>query len=173
MPQTPTTLELLVLGLVKQGIKTAYELKARAGISVGASHPLLKRLEQAGLLRCRRAQSGRHRQEFMLSAQGRALLKTATARQIRKARSEPPWDTESLLRIAAIGILSGRPREAKAVLAGAIRKFAEPTRKVSPKPPTTLAGQYQWMITLLQRRRRRADAEVLREISNVIFGSAL
>ncbi len=171
MDQTPTTLELLVLGLVDHGIVTAYELKARAGISVGASHPLLNRLKKRGFLRSLQPEPGRGRQEFMLLAKGRAVLRSATAQLIRQARSNPPSDAESLLRIVALGILIGRPQDARDVLVIALQKRSESVARLR-KPPTTVGEQYQWMISILQRQRRLADREALRGISRALLGTA-
>jgi DNA-binding PadR family transcriptional regulator len=41
---------ILVLALVETGLKTTYDLKLQAGISVGQTGPVLQHLERAGLL---------------------------------------------------------------------------------------------------------------------------
>ena len=50
MPPTSTDLDLFILALVQRGCATAYDLKARAGISIGSSAPVLQRLANARLL---------------------------------------------------------------------------------------------------------------------------
>ena len=41
-----TSLELFVLAMVRQGLATPYELKTKAGLSLGSTVPALARLEK-------------------------------------------------------------------------------------------------------------------------------
>ena len=41
-----TSLELFVLAMVRRGLATPYELKTKAGLSLGSTVPVLARLEE-------------------------------------------------------------------------------------------------------------------------------
>jgi hypothetical protein len=47
---TSTDLDLFILALVQAGLATTYDLKSKAGLSVGSTAPVLARLEEAGLI---------------------------------------------------------------------------------------------------------------------------
>ena len=51
MPPNSTDLDLFILVLVQRGYSTAYDLKARGGISIGSSAPVLERLAEGRLLK--------------------------------------------------------------------------------------------------------------------------
>jgi DNA-binding PadR family transcriptional regulator len=45
-----TSLELFVLAMLQQGLATPYELKTKAGLSLGSTVPALARLEKDALV---------------------------------------------------------------------------------------------------------------------------
>jgi DNA-binding PadR family transcriptional regulator len=74
---------ILVLALVESGLKTSYDLKLQAGISVGQAGPVLQHLERAGLLT---AEAGTRRSlRYSITDKGASELRAVLA--IGKAES--------------------------------------------------------------------------------------
>ena len=67
-------LELFVLALIDDGVSTPYELQRAAGLSPGATIPVLRRLLEGGLVRTGKA-GPRGRMSYGLTAAGRQRLK--------------------------------------------------------------------------------------------------
>jgi DNA-binding PadR family transcriptional regulator len=69
--------QILILALVKCGLRTPYDLKSLAGMSVGQSGPVLKRFEKARLLT---AEPGaRNSLRYTITEKGHAELRAALA----------------------------------------------------------------------------------------------
>lgn len=81
-----------MLALISQGLTTTYALQSEAGLSLGASVPALKRLEDAALVN--RKISGR-RHEFSLTTAGKKIL-----RDWRPPSGRPSSDYDDVLRTA-------------------------------------------------------------------------
>lgn len=96
-----TSLELFLLNLVSQGLNTPYLLKMSAGLSVGATLPALNRLNGRKLLQ-RAATAARNKQEFEVTPLGKKIMTSETKRLLAQAKTTPPSDTESTLRLAAL-----------------------------------------------------------------------
>lgn len=65
-------LEILILLCTKAGIGTPYAILTQMGVGVGASSPVLKRLEEEGLLSSESAQ--RNSRKYSITESGEALL---------------------------------------------------------------------------------------------------
>jgi len=106
MTRSLSVLELFVLAMLRQGLTTPYRLMVDGSVSLGASRPVLRRLEQAGLVR-KGSRGGRRKQEFNLTATGRAAL----SRGLRNLpASAMPADAESVLRLVALMVVYGQRR---------------------------------------------------------------
>jgi len=110
-----TVLEVFVLEACRLGVNTAYALKAKAGLSVGAVIPVLKRLYKGKLLTSK-VSGPRVREEFRLTALGQRELAGALSRFARLNKEDVPRDMESVLRIAVLLWARGRKKAAVSVL---------------------------------------------------------
>jgi DNA-binding PadR family transcriptional regulator len=73
MPPTSTDLDMFILALVQRGCGTPYELKAKAGISIGSSAPVLERLTKGGFLK-KSAPGVRGKAHFAIATKGKKTL---------------------------------------------------------------------------------------------------
>jgi DNA-binding PadR family transcriptional regulator len=89
-----TNLEVFVLAGVGAGLDTAYDLNRFADLSVGATLPLLARLETAGLLRSKRGP--RRSKQYSLTRSGQSGLQ----RSWRDLLAPVPREFEAILRAA-------------------------------------------------------------------------
>ena len=97
-----TDQDLLMLALVRLNLGTAYDLKAKAGISVGSSLPVLQRLHRAGLLHLGATDArGTHR--YAITAKGTQVLETQWVAWVRKR----PTEVNAILRTAALVLVMG------------------------------------------------------------------
>ena len=71
-----TDLDLFVLALVNRGMRTPYDLKVDAGISRGASIPVLNRLLEQNLVTAG-APTERSRSEYSLTGRAKAICGSA------------------------------------------------------------------------------------------------
>jgi DNA-binding PadR family transcriptional regulator len=101
-------LELFVLALLRQGINTPYRLQAEAGLSPGATLPVLTRLQQGGHVR--RGRSGpRGRAEYEITAAGRSFLKNNWRSLMEGPASS---EVETIFRVVALALFSGADQSA-------------------------------------------------------------
>jgi DNA-binding PadR family transcriptional regulator len=91
-----TNLEIFVLAAVEGGLDTAYDLNRFADLSVGATLPLMERLERSGLLRSKGGPRGS--KQYSLTVAGRSQLQ----RSWRKLLGEIPREFEAILRIGYV-----------------------------------------------------------------------
>jgi DNA-binding PadR family transcriptional regulator len=89
-----SSLELLLLSFVCQGLRTPYDLKARAGLSLGSTIPALERLNQAKLLKCSKGPRGSNVYEITLT--GVKALETGW----KDLSIMPVSDSDAVLRTA-------------------------------------------------------------------------
>lgn len=121
-------LDLFVLALIKSGVSTPYTLQKEAGLSQGATIPVIQRLLQAEWIR--QGQPGpRGRTEYRITAAGRKQLRTGWRILIEDG---PSGDLDADLRIALLAISEG---DAHAVavqfLKQSAAKMQEPKEELS------------------------------------------
>jgi DNA-binding PadR family transcriptional regulator len=112
----PTRLECALLGLVRQGVGSGYELRKQfastpMGVfsdSPGSIYPALERLRRRGWIRPLAAARGpRRRRVYVVTASGNAALKEWIRRPPRREEIARSSD-ELLLRFAFMGQVGGR-----------------------------------------------------------------
>jgi DNA-binding PadR family transcriptional regulator len=170
MPPTKTDLDLFVLALVQRGCVTPYDLKARAGISVGSSAPVLERLEKSGLIRGS-VPGIRDRRQFSITKSGKNTLESGWQSLIETR----PTDPDAILRITYLAWALGRQSlasdftEASAVTlrnAAAIRNAEANQLSESVKD---LGGEaFRWLKATFEGARLEAQSKALRELSGQI-----
>jgi DNA-binding PadR family transcriptional regulator len=97
-----SSLELVLLAMVKLGVNTTYELMTKAGISVGITSRSLRRLEAAELLTSTAGSRGSQR--FTITKTGERELQRFWAWVVRQ---ESPIAFEFALRVLYLGWLFG------------------------------------------------------------------
>ena len=96
-------LELFLIALIQREINTPYSLQVKAGLSPGATIPVLKRLETVGYVQ--RGVSGpRGRTEYQVTAKG---IRYFTKSWRPLLDGPPPPDIESIFRIVGLAVMSG------------------------------------------------------------------
>jgi hypothetical protein len=140
-----STLELLLLSLMQDGMGTPYELKTRAHISLGSSIPALTRLEADGLIQASDPQPRRSRR-FTLKTKGRIALKKGWSRHLKSSTT----DVESILRITYLACLNKSSGKAAAFLESAAVRLRG------------LATMAQAEVSRFGRQGKGADNETLR-----------
>src|SRR5216684_2048362 len=100
-----TTLELFLLTLIGQGLNTPYQLKATAGLSVGATLPALNRLQDRKLLQ-RAEVAARNKQEFEVTPAGKKVMNNEAKRLFRQFTETPPNDAEAAVRLATFAFFN-------------------------------------------------------------------
>jgi DNA-binding PadR family transcriptional regulator len=134
------TLDLFLLTLVRDGIRTPYEWQARADVSLGASLPAVKRLLE-GRLVSEAEKGSRGRREFHITRTGRRALSNIDF-FMEQTLDERPGDLESVLRLACMAISEGKIELARKLLLQAAEEQAKRSRRaerqvsVAPKGPS-------------------------------------
>jgi DNA-binding PadR family transcriptional regulator len=147
-----SSLDLFLLGLINSGFNTPYLFRERARLSVGATHPALKRLEKARLI-IRGEKLQRNKQQFKLTTAGKRCLRTQLSRFCMDYRDQPPVDSESVLRVASLALAMGKENMAFDVLLSANSNRAA---RISPPAKRTdvhfgnAAESYSYFLTVLQ-----------------------
>jgi DNA-binding PadR family transcriptional regulator len=159
-------LELFVLALVIRGVATPYDLKVSAGISPGASIPVLSRLKASGWIRTGDPGS-RNRQEYLITAKGTAILGGW-----REAFQSPRTDDlESILRKACLALLMGEPSKSVAGFlkrAAAQRKAPRTSDNSAPRDEAGPGAIFLWMRQLASADRIRSEATLLLKLATSI-----
>jgi DNA-binding PadR family transcriptional regulator len=94
---TLNSIELLIITLVVEGLTTRYDLTVRAGMSVGATGPALKRMEKAGYLKS--TLGPRRKQTYSVTKKGfSAFRQTLTGRNATFSWEEGIAGIESIPR---------------------------------------------------------------------------
>lgn len=99
-------LDLFVLALLNEGIATPYELKQAAGLSPGATIPVLRRLVERGMVSVGKP-GPRGRTGHRITAEGRRFLKTGWRELIDDG---PSGDLDADLRVALLALVVGNDR---------------------------------------------------------------
>jgi DNA-binding PadR family transcriptional regulator len=166
-----TSLELFVLAMVRQGLATPYELKTKAGLSLGSTVPVLARLEKDLLVKASEKGARRSR-KFSITAKGTKTLTNGWAEQLAMDHT----DLDSILRIASLAWLHGdikacqefMKRSAKGLhdWAGSLRAEADRLAARVGKSPD--GDTFVWLRTYCEAARAETDAEALVELSDRI-----
>jgi hypothetical protein len=147
-------LDLFVLALVDSGVSTPYELKTAAGLSPGATIPVLRRLLESHLLLQGKLRP-RGRVNHRISAEGRRYLKDTWRTLID---SGPIGNLDADLRVALLALWVGGDRrlaadflhQSAALRLETINKVEKPDGMASHRP-----------LALWYRRLRSTSAESL------------
>jgi DNA-binding PadR family transcriptional regulator len=123
-----TSLDLLLLLLIHRGTNTPYLLRSRAGISLGASLPALKRL--LGNRFIKKSKPGqRGKREFALTPAGHSQIANIS-QHLQSALAQPVTDVDSALRLAACAIFTGSSEVAVELLQKSADDFDRRSGKV-------------------------------------------
>jgi DNA-binding MarR family transcriptional regulator len=160
-----SSLDLFIMALIDQGAATAYAL-SRAGISLGAALPALKRLAKDGLVK-KGKPGARRSTAHELTARGRDAL--GSWRDMwQRYLDQPPNDIESLCRVAALAWSGGRRRDALRLLESAAAKAETTTLPQSmaarPAAASSLGATYAWMGSVTEAARKQAERRALARI---------
>lgn len=170
MPPTSIDLDLFILALVQRGCATAYDLKARAGISIGSSAPVLARLAKARLLT--KPKPGiRDRSEFSITPLGEETLKKGWA----KLLVDRPTDPDAILRIAYLAWALGRReamRKFMQAAAGTLRDAAgirrAEAKQLQAATSEVRAEAFRWLKTSFEAARLEAQSKELKVLGEQI-----
>jgi DNA-binding MarR family transcriptional regulator len=176
-PKSPrmTTLELLLLAILKRGPATNYfALERQWGLSIGTTHPALAKLRKANLVEVK-ASTGGKAGSISLTRRGQQALDAGWRTCFAAARGP-----EGMIRAVTVAALLGTAHEKRQAAgaareAAARRKSAAAKRRVdvedfSPQKSTPL-GLHRWMAALLDSATWEAQAAVLEEIARELEGT--
>jgi DNA-binding PadR family transcriptional regulator len=156
-----TSLQLLLLALISEGVATPYDLYRRANISVGASLPALEKLLADGFLKKGRPLS-RGRMQYETTTKGKSILRSWP--KIREAAmNEGTRDIEVLMRFATLAWTGNKKRVAFELLRAAANARGHDVMVQTVNLSST-ASVYQWMRSISAQNRERAETLALRSI---------
>ncbi len=147
-------LDLFVLALLDEGVATPYELKQAAGLSPGATIPVLRRLVERGMVSVG-TPGPRGRTGHRITAEGRRFLKSGWRELIDDG---PSSDLDADLRMALLALVVGNDRRLAQdfLKQSAERKLAGIGRREETEGEVSLPPLAQWY-----RRLRSASAKAL------------
>jgi DNA-binding MarR family transcriptional regulator len=178
--------QVLVLALVRCGLRTPYDLKSQAGMSVGQSSPVLKLLERARLLTTEPGPRGSLR--YFTTEKGEAELRAAVA----LGKNENWWVGkfgvfESIPRAVLLAWLGsdledfpkwlGYAQEELLLAAHRTEQEAEDLRvrmerlRLNPSPfskPILVGTTYRWMRTTADAALLKAQAELMDDLAPLL-----
>ena len=168
---TPNDLELFVLCLVQTGLGTTYDLKSKAGLSVGSTAPILARLEDGGLIEAPQA-GVRGTRRFAITKAGSKHL----AAEWKHLLNRQPTDIDEILRITYLAWAIDSPDLASrfvATAAAGIEAFAATRRAEANQLLRSLTVQvggpaYRWLRTATEAARLQAQSEALKLLGKEI-----
>ena len=168
---TSEDLDLFVLSLVHGGLATTYDLKSKAGLSVGSTSPILARLEEAGLIEAPKA-GVRGTRRFAITKTGSKHL-VAEWKQLLKRQ---PTDVDEILRITYLAWAMDSPDIASRFVetaAAGIEAFAATRRAEANQLLRCLTVQvggpaYRWLRTATEAARLQAQSEALKLLGKEI-----
>jgi DNA-binding PadR family transcriptional regulator len=164
-------LDLFILALVQRGLETMYDFKARAGLSVGSSGPILARLEKAGLVKLTGTGSRDSRRYSITKAGEKALDSNWQA-----LLDTRPTDFDAVLRIGYLAWALGR-RDALGKFvekASASLKDVAATRRAEANQLQGSLGDeasgqaFRWLRTFCEAARFDAQADALKQAAEEI-----
>jgi DNA-binding PadR family transcriptional regulator len=166
-----SSLDLFLLGLIEDGIDTPYLFRERARLSVGATLPALRRLENIGLVR-REAKAPRNKQRFTVTKPGKQHLRSQLKMLVQQCIDQPPADAESILRAAGLAFSVGDSKSARDCLRAAVHDRRQRRRPQQPtiSPDARLSGTYSHWLSIVQTARSKAEAEALAKLLAALQG---
>ncbi len=162
-----TIAEVFILSLVQQGLSSSFELNRLAGVSLGTSLPVLKRLSSSGLLKSSEPGS-RRKVKYVLTAVGERALGTFVQQILGTEKSI--LDGDSALRAMFIAEWHGRSKLVPQIAENAARqleraaRFKETASEERGQVEISKAVRYRTLRSLLDTARLRAEAKELRAI---------
>src|SRR5579864_9473005 len=99
---TSIDLDLFILVLIQSGLGTTYDMKSKAGLSVGSTAPILARLEEARLIEAPKA-GVREVRRFSITKEGRKQLFASWEGLLTRRTT----DVDEILRITYIAWVMG------------------------------------------------------------------
>jgi DNA-binding PadR family transcriptional regulator len=165
------TLDLFLLTLVRHGINTPYDWQTRAGVSLGASLPAVRRLLSEGLV-TEADKGSRGRREFAITRSGRGELQRTDA-YLQRALDEADGDLESTLRLACIAVSEGKPEQARKMLLQAADEHAKRSRRARKRATlqpnnVSVAGLYSAALAHCDAIRQDATSKSLISLASVL-----
>lgn len=157
---------IFILAAVSRGrLDTLYALQQEAGLQPGGVMPVIRRLEEEGLLT--RLEEGKRRRRMMkLTEKGEEFLGTEWTTGLDVKR-----EVESILRNATVALLMGDPGLARAFLEDAARVrelrvgHSKPTVSTAEAAPIEFLAE---MREVSESRRRTMEAALLREFATLL-----
>src|SRR5450755_801632 len=125
-----TVLDHFILSQLERGLETPYDLMRRAGVSLGASVPALRRLSAAGLVKKGKetSDSNRPRHVYKLTADGRKQARTGWKLYLEGKSNLV--DLDEILRVCDMAVHNKHdPSRLAAFLNGAARDRSVLTRQ--------------------------------------------
>jgi DNA-binding PadR family transcriptional regulator len=167
-PARRTNLEFFVLAAVRAGLDSPYDLHTRADLSVGATIPLLARLEKAGLLQGKIA--ARRSRQYSLTSKGSRELREGW----RGLLDSVPLEFEAILRIIYIAAVmepnAKTTRHFLKVAADqrrdlALQRARHAESLIAQKGEHEFGLGHRWLRAFSEAARLRAEAAVLSQLA--------
>jgi DNA-binding MarR family transcriptional regulator len=166
-----TSLELFVLAMARQGLATPYELKTKAGLSLGSTVPALARLQKDALVKASE-EGARRSRRFSITAKGARALAQGSAEQLAVEHT----DLDSILRVACLAWLDGDTKACQEFMmrsAGGLRGWAGSLRAEADRLAARVGESpdgdtFVWLRTYCEAARAETDAAALVELSERI-----
>jgi hypothetical protein len=165
------TLDLFLLTLVRDGINAPYDWQARAGVSLGASLPAVKRLLDGGMLS--EADTGsRGRRGFTITSSGRRELQK-TDLYLEQALENGNSDLESVLRLVSIAISEAKTESARKLLLKSTEEHVKRSRRAkrgstTPAKGSSVAELYTAALAHCEASRQDATSNSLTSLASVL-----
>jgi DNA-binding PadR family transcriptional regulator len=157
--------------MVRQGLATPYELKTKAGLSLGSTVPVLARLENDGLVKTSE-EGARRSRKFSITAKGTKSLTQGWSEQLATEHT----DLDSILRVACLAWLHGDTKACQEFMkrsadglhgwAGSLR--AEADRLAAKMGESPDGDTLVWLRTYCEAARADTDAAAILQLSEQI-----
>jgi DNA-binding PadR family transcriptional regulator len=148
-----------------------YDMREKAGLSVGGTQPALNRLLKAGFVQAENP-SLRGKQRFQLTASGRRALASEWKDLIEHAPKKPLADTESILRLIAIALNEGDKESARKLIDRAVRdrraRAQAGREKIRIQKNSSVADLYKTLLQASETARLEAEARQFAAVSRKI-----
>jgi DNA-binding MarR family transcriptional regulator len=170
MKRPDATLELFILEMLRQGASSQYDLLKRAGLSIGASSLVIRRLEKQGQIRREKTSSVRKRIEFIVTSTGIRRLQREVPMML-DGLDDLPREVEAAVRLACLAVYGGRRKTASELL----RRFAAQHKSTHSGPiPGHRSGPELnlWILSTCEQQRRVAEVKVLMKIARALAPNA-